>query len=81
MNLRIFIYTQHKQNTMAPKPNMQLTSVKIPEGLFEEFKIACIKNKFSVQKLTERAMFLYITNEDFKKMIHNLLDTELNLEK
>jgi hypothetical protein len=55
---------------------MQLTSVKVPEDLFEQFKIACVKYKFSVQKLTERSMFLYLTNEDFRKSIHNQLDTE-----
>ena len=46
---------------------MQLTSVKVPEDLFEQFKIACVKYKFSVQKLTERSMYLYLTNEDFRK--------------
>jgi hypothetical protein len=55
---------------------MQLTSVKIPEDLFEQFKIACVKYKFSVQKLTERSMFLYLTNEDFRKQLHNTLDTQ-----
>jgi len=55
---------------------MQLTSVKVPEDLFEQFKIACVKYKFSVQKLTERSMFLYITNEEFRKQIHNQLDTQ-----
>jgi len=59
------------------KSNMQLTSVKIPEDLFEDFKIACVKHKFSVQKLTERAMFLYLTNDEFRKQMHNQLDTTL----
>jgi len=60
---------------------MQLTSVKVPEDLFEQFKIACVKYKFSVQKLTERCMFLYLTNEDFRKNIHNQLDTTLKTEE
>jgi len=60
---------------------MQLTSVKVPEDLFEEFKIACVKYKFSVQKLTERCMFLYLTNEEFRQNIHNQLDTQLPEEK
>jgi hypothetical protein len=60
---------------------MQLTSVKVPEDLFEEFKIACVKYKFSVQKLTERCMFLYLTNEEFRQNIHNQLDTQLSEEK
>jgi hypothetical protein len=55
---------------------MQLTSVKIPEDLFEQFKIACVKYKFSVQKLTERSMYLYLTDEDYRKNIHNTLDTQ-----
>lgn len=59
------------------KSNMQLTSVKIPEELFEQFKIACVRYKFSVQKLTERAMFLYLTDDEFKKQMHNQLDTTL----
>jgi len=56
---------------------MQLTSVKVPEDLFEEFKIACVKHKFSIQKLTERCMYLYLTDEEFKKTVHNQLDTTL----
>ena len=59
---------------MAQK--MQLTSVKVPEDLFEQFKIACVKYKFSVQKLTERSMFLYLTSDEFRKNIHNQLDTQ-----
>ena len=59
---------------------MQLTSVKVPEDLFEQFKIACVRYKFSVQKLTERCMFLYLTNEEFRKSVHNQLDTQLPQE-
>ena len=57
---------------------MQLTSVKIPEDLFEQFKIACVKYKFSVQKLTERSMYLYLTDEEYRKQLHNTLDTQIS---
>ena len=57
---------------------MQLTSVIVPEDLFEQFKIACVRYKFSVQKLTERSMFLYLTDEEFRKNIHNQLDTQFS---
>jgi len=50
----------------------QLTSVKINDKLFEDFKINSIKFKFSLQKLTERAMFLYNTDPEFRKEIHNV---------
>ena len=53
-----------------------LTSVKIKSDLFDEFKIECVKRKFSFQKLADRAIHLYLTDEDFRKQInnHNNLD-------
>jgi hypothetical protein len=60
---------------------MQLTSVKVPEDLFEQFKISCITYKFSIQKLTERCMYLYLVDEEFRKNIHNQLDTTLPEQK
>jgi len=59
---------------------MQLTSVKIPEDLFEEFKISCIKYKFSIQKLTERCMYMYLTDNEFRTKVHNQLDTTMNVD-
>jgi hypothetical protein len=54
--------------------NQKLTSVKIDGDLWEEFKIECIKRKFSFQKLSERAIELYMTDEEFRRKItnHNL---------
>ena len=53
-----------------------LTSVKIKSDLFNEFKIECVKRKFSFQKLADRAIHLYLTDDDFRKQInnHNNLD-------
>lgn len=51
--------------------NQKLTSVKIDEDLWETFKIECIKRKFSFQKLSERAISLYLNNEEFRKTITN----------
>jgi hypothetical protein len=58
--------------------NQQLTSVKLDKDLFEHFRVECIKRKFSFQKLSERAIHLYLTDDDFKKQIHN--HTDLSLE-
>jgi hypothetical protein len=54
-----------------------LTSVKIQTDLFESFKIECVKRKFSFQKLADRAIYLYLTDEDFRKKITNQNLTEL----
>ena len=58
--------------------DQQLTSVKIDKSLFEQFKVECIKRKFSFQKLSERSIHLYLTEEEFRKQVHN--HTNLNLE-
>ena len=62
---------------MAHNKDLTLTNVKIQSDLFENFKIECVKRKFSFQKLADRAIYLYLTNEDFKKQITNQTNTEL----
>ena len=57
--------------------NQQLTSVKVDKDIFESFKIETIKTKFSLQKLADRCMHLYLTNPDFQKMVHNHMNLEL----
>ena len=54
-----------------------LTSVKVKSDLFENFKIECVRRKFSFQKLADRALFLYLTDEDFRKQISNQTNIEL----
>ena len=53
------------------KKDMTLTSVKVQSDLFEDFKMSCVKHKFSLQKLVDRAVHLYLTDDDFRKSIHN----------
>ena len=61
------------------KKDMTLTSVKIQSELFEDFRVECVKRKFSFQKLADRSIHLYLTNEEFRKMIHS--HTGLSFEK
>ena len=62
---------------MAKNNNLKLTSVKIVDHLFDEFKVSSIRNKFNLQKLTNRAIHLYLTDENFRKKVHN--HTELTI--
>jgi hypothetical protein len=57
--------------------DLVLTSVKIQTDLFENFKIECVKRKFSFQKLADRAIYLYLTDEEFRKKVTNQNTTEL----
>jgi hypothetical protein len=59
------------------KKDMTLTSVKVQSELFENFKIACVRYKFSLQKLADRTIHLYLTDEEFRKKIHNHSNLEI----
>jgi len=49
----------------------KLTSVKIDNELWDKFRIECIKRKFSFQKLSERAIDLYMSDDEFRRTITN----------
>ena len=51
--------------------NTQLTSVKVDKDLFDSFKIECVKRKFSLNKLVNRAMDLYLNDPEFRKQLTN----------
>lgn len=57
----------------------KLTSVKIDGNLLQAFKLECLRNKFSFQKLASRSIFLYLTDEDFRKKLHNT--TNINIDE
>jgi len=52
----------------------KLTSVRVEQELFEEFKMECVRYKFSFQKLADRAIYFYLTDEKFRNKIHNQID-------
>ena len=62
---------------MNNKKEKTLTSVKIQSDLFQDFKIECVKRKFSFQKLADRAIHLYLTDDDFRRTINNHNNLEL----
>ena len=47
----------------------KLTSVKILVNLYEQFKILTVNTKMSLQKLSNRSVHLYLTDDDFKEKI------------
>ena len=52
----------------------KLTSVRVEQELFEQFKIQCVRHKFSFQKLADRAIFLYLTDDTFREQLHKQND-------
>ena len=48
----------------------KLTSVKILRDLYKKFKHSALSDEFTLQKLVNRSMDLYVHNESFKKQIN-----------
>ena len=51
--------------------NTNLTSVKILKGLYKHFKLVTVNTKMSLQKITNRSMHLYMTDDDFREKIES----------
>ena len=49
--------------------NTKLTSVKILKILYEDFRIKTVNTNMNLQKLTNRAIDMYLTNEDFRNQL------------
>ena len=47
----------------------KLTSVKIIDELYRKFKEKAIRDDFSLQKLVNRTLDMFVYDEDFKKKI------------
>lgn len=54
------------------KPKMKLTSVKISPTLQNEFKHLSISTEISLQKLVNRSLYLYITEQDYRDRISDI---------
>jgi len=65
----IFIYIKERKVMIVKEE--KLTSVKITQPLFDKFKMAALEDNFSFKKLADRAIFLYLTDIDFRQRIHN----------
>ena len=47
----------------------KLTSVKILEDLYKRFKAKTVNTKMTLQKLTNRSIDLYLTDEQYKQKL------------
>ena len=48
---------------------MVLTSVKVEEGSFAQFKVECVRDRFTLHNLVNKCIKLYLTDESFRKAI------------
>ena len=49
--------------------NYKLTTVKVLSDKYSEFKMDTLTTEMTLQKLVNRAIHLYLTDEEFKKQV------------
>lgn len=57
------------------KTKRSVTSVKIPDRLYEDFKIMAVRTKMNLQDIVERTLYLYLTDNDQRQKIHETYST------
>ena len=51
--------------------SLKLTTVKLLEDLYKDFKTLSFEKEFTLQKLVNRSMDLYLMDNEFKTQIHD----------
>ena len=54
------------------KVSTKLTSIKIIEDIYKNFKSNTVNTKMSLQKLVNRSMYLYNQDDKFKNELDNM---------
>lgn len=60
---------------MVGKTKRVITSVKIPQTLYEDFKVTAVKTKLGLQDIVERSIYMYLTDSNFRQIIHEQYST------
>jgi hypothetical protein len=58
-------------STVTKKKQMVLTSVKVDQDKFNDFKVECVRDKFTLTNLVNKCMDLYLNDESFRTAILN----------
>ena len=51
--------------------DIKLTSVKVLESIYKRFKTHTVNSNMTLQKITNRAINLYLTNDEFRETLDN----------
>ena len=58
--------------------NIKLTSVKLIKGLYDEFKVRTVNTDMTFQKIVNRSLSLYLTEEKFKQQVETEVDLSIS---
>ena len=54
------------------KADRILTSVKVNRDKFNDFKVECVRDKYTLTELVDTCLEMYLTDERFKNLVLSL---------
>ena len=57
---------------------LKLTSVKVLKSLYNKFKVKTINTKISLQKITNRSVYLYMNDDKYRDKIETTDDLTIS---
>tara|TARA_Y100001935_G_C17067074_1_gene389668 strand:- start:121 stop:318 length:198 start_codon:yes stop_codon:yes gene_type:complete len=60
------------------KGNTKLTSVKVLDRLYKDFRVKSLSEDFTLQKLVNRSIHKFLTDEDFQLNIKHHRDLKVS---
>lgn len=60
------------------KGKTKLTSVKLLDNIYREFRMISFQNGMSLQKVVNRAIYKYVTDVEFRNNVDNVTDLEVS---
>ena len=55
---------------------LKLTSVKLLPSLYTDYKVMSFQTGFSLQKLVNRSIHLYLSNEKYREAMHGMKELQ-----
>ena len=59
-------------NNINNKAERVLTSLRVDKEKFEDFKVECIRDKYTLTHLVDTCLEMYLTDERFKNLVLGL---------
>ena len=60
------------------KVSTKLTSIRLIEEIYKEFKYSTVNSKMNLQKLVNRSMNLYILDNNYKSKLDNTTNLSIS---
>ena len=56
----------------------KLTSIKVLSNIYQSFRVLCVQNGNTLQRVVNRTLYLYLNDQDFRETIDSVSELEIS---